>query len=103
MFIYKRKIHSKKLKFSIYAYLQTNNTYLKIHLKSNVLIYIMLQGHKLVVFDVNESAVSKLTEVGANRASDPTEVVKNVEVVVSMLPSNQDVLDVYNIKNGLLR
>ncbi|XP_043590174.1 3-hydroxyisobutyrate dehydrogenase, mitochondrial isoform X2 [Bombus pyrosoma] len=63
---------------------------------------ILRNGHKLVVFDVNESAVSSLTEVGADRASDPTEVAKDVEVVVSMLPSNQDVLDVYNIKNGLL-
>ncbi|XP_060823342.1 3-hydroxyisobutyrate dehydrogenase, mitochondrial isoform X1 [Bombus pascuorum] len=63
---------------------------------------ILRNGHKLVVFDVNESAVSNLTEVGADRASDPTEVAKDVDVVVSMLPSNQDVLDVYNIKNGLL-
>lgn len=56
-----------------------------------------------MVFDVNELAVSNLTEVGADRASCPADVVKDVEVVVSMLPSNQHVLDVYNIQNGLLR
>ncbi|XP_043511133.1 3-hydroxyisobutyrate dehydrogenase, mitochondrial isoform X1 [Frieseomelitta varia] len=63
---------------------------------------ILKQGHKLIVFDVNELAVSNLTEVGADRASSPADVVKDVEVVVSMLPSNQHVLNVYNIKNGLL-
>ena len=63
----------------------------------------VLQGHKLIVFDVDELAVSNLTEVGADKASSPADVVKDVEVVVSMLPSNQHVLDVYNIKNGLLR
>lgn len=63
----------------------------------------VLQGHKLIVFDVNELAVSNLTEIGADKASSLADVVKDVEVVVSMLPSNQHVLDVYNIKNGLLR
>ncbi|OAD54602.1 3-hydroxyisobutyrate dehydrogenase, mitochondrial [Eufriesea mexicana] len=63
---------------------------------------ILRKGHKLVVFDVNESAVSNLAEVGADRASSPAEVAEDVEVVVSMLPSNQHVLDVYNMNNGLL-
>ena len=62
-----------------------------------------MQGHKLIVFDVNELPVSNLTEIGADKASSLADVVKDVEVVVSMLPSNQHVLDVYNIKNGLLR
>lgn len=67
-----------------------------------ILIFI-LQGYKLIVFDVNESAISSLTDIGADRASSPSEMAKDVEVIVSMLPSNQHVLDVYNLKNGLLR
>lgn len=63
----------------------------------------VLQGYKLIVFDVNKSAMSNLTDIGADRASSPAEMAKDVEVVVSMLPSNQHVLDVYNLKNGLLR
>lgn len=63
---------------------------------------LMKKGYKLVVFDINESAMSNLTELGAERASSPAELAKDVEVVVSMLPSNQHVADVYSIKNGLL-
>lgn len=46
--------------------------------------------------------MSSLTDIGADRASSPSEMAKDVEVIVSMLPSNQHVLDVYNLKNGLL-
>ncbi|XP_076752134.1 3-hydroxyisobutyrate dehydrogenase, mitochondrial [Xylocopa sonorina] len=60
------------------------------------------KGHKLIVFDVNESAVSKLREAGADRASSLADVARDVEAVVSMLPSNQQVLDVYDVKIGLL-
>ncbi|XP_017890810.1 3-hydroxyisobutyrate dehydrogenase, mitochondrial isoform X1 [Ceratina calcarata] len=63
---------------------------------------LLKKGYKLIVFDVNETAVSNLTKEGADRASSPAELAKGVEVVVSMLPSNQHVLDVYNVKNGLL-
>ncbi|XP_078048036.1 3-hydroxyisobutyrate dehydrogenase, mitochondrial [Augochlora pura] len=63
---------------------------------------LLKKGHRLTVFDVNETAVSRLTAAGANRASNPAEVASEAEVVVSMLPSNQHVLDVYNGKHGLL-
>ncbi|XP_076298398.1 3-hydroxyisobutyrate dehydrogenase, mitochondrial isoform X2 [Lasioglossum baleicum] len=63
---------------------------------------LLKKGHRLTVFDVNETAVSKLTEAGAKAASSPAEVAEEAEVIVSMLPSNQHVLDVYNGKQGLL-
>ena len=63
---------------------------------------LLRKGYKLVVYDVNESAVSNFTKAGADKASNPAELAEDVEVVVSMLPSNQNVLDVYNVKNGLL-
>ncbi|XP_003705035.2 3-hydroxyisobutyrate dehydrogenase, mitochondrial isoform X1 [Megachile rotundata] len=63
---------------------------------------LLKKGYKLVVYDVNESAMSNLTKAGADKASNTAELAKDVDVVVSMLPSNQHVLDVYDIKNGLL-
>ncbi|KZC10875.1 PREDICTED: 3-hydroxyisobutyrate dehydrogenase, mitochondrial [Dufourea novaeangliae] len=63
---------------------------------------LLKKGHRLTVFDVNETAVSNLTEAGANGAANPAEVAEVADVVVSMLPSNQHVLDVYNGRNGLL-
>ena len=63
---------------------------------------LLKKGHKLTVFDVNGSAVLSLTKAGANSVSNAAEVVKDAEVVVSMLPSNQHVLDVYSGKDGIL-
>ncbi|XP_076658590.1 3-hydroxyisobutyrate dehydrogenase, mitochondrial isoform X2 [Halictus rubicundus] len=63
---------------------------------------LLKKGHRLTVFDVNEATVSKLTEAGAKAASSPAEVAKEVEVIVSMLPSSQHFLDVYNGKQGVL-
>ncbi|XP_076631709.1 3-hydroxyisobutyrate dehydrogenase, mitochondrial isoform X1 [Colletes latitarsis] len=64
---------------------------------------LLKKGHQLVVYDINESAVSNLKAAGAHVASNPADVAKDVEIVVSMLPSNEHVLNVYNGDNGLLR
>lgn len=42
-------------------------------------------------------------EAGADCASSVAEISREAEVVISMLPSNQHVLDVYNSENGVLR
>ncbi|XP_077259530.1 putative 3-hydroxyisobutyrate dehydrogenase, mitochondrial isoform X6 [Temnothorax americanus] len=62
---------------------------------------LLKKGYKLTVYDVNKSAVTNLVETGASCASDPAEMSKEVEVVISMLPSNEHVLDVYTGKNGV--
>lgn len=61
------------------------------------------QGYDLTVYDVNKSAVTNLVEAGAGCASSAAEISREVEVVISMLPSNQHVLDVYTGENGVLR
>lgn len=61
------------------------------------------QGYKLTVYDVNKSAVTNLVEAGAGCASSAAEMSMEAEVVISMLPSNQHVLDAYTGKNGVLR
>ncbi|XP_053994746.1 3-hydroxyisobutyrate dehydrogenase, mitochondrial [Hylaeus volcanicus] len=64
---------------------------------------LLKKGHMLVTFDIDQSAMSNLKAAGADVASSPADVAKDVEVVVSMLPSNQHVLDIYSGNNGVLR
>lgn len=54
------------------------------------------------MYDVNKSVVASLVEAGASDAPSVAEVSKDVEIVVSMLPSNQNVLDVYSGQDGVL-
>ncbi|EFN83706.1 3-hydroxyisobutyrate dehydrogenase, mitochondrial, partial [Harpegnathos saltator] len=63
---------------------------------------LLTKGYKLSVYDVNKSAITGLVEKGASDASSAAEVSKEVEVIVSMLPSNQHVLDVYTGEHGVL-
>ncbi|KAK2580664.1 hypothetical protein KPH14_007767 [Odynerus spinipes] len=63
---------------------------------------ILKKGHKLTVFDVNKSAVTGLVEAGAQTASSAADVSRDVDVVISMLPTNQHVLDCYTGDNGIL-
>lgn len=51
---------------------------------------------------MNKSAVTNLVEAGAACAPSAAEMAREAEVVVSMLPSNQHVLDVYTGENGVL-
>jgi 3-hydroxyisobutyrate dehydrogenase len=55
------------------------------------------------VYDINKLATANLVKVGAKCASSLAEMSRNVDVVMSMLPSNQHVLDVYTDENGVLK
>lgn len=55
------------------------------------------------MFDVNRTAVARLVEAGASDVPSVAEMSKQVDVVISMLPSNQHVLDVYAGDHGVLR
>ncbi|XP_032687047.1 3-hydroxyisobutyrate dehydrogenase, mitochondrial-like [Odontomachus brunneus] len=68
------------------------------HMAKNLLT----KGYKLTVYDVNKSATTSLVEAGASVASSAADLSKEVEVVISMLPSNQHVLDVYTGQKGIL-
>lgn len=59
------------------------------------------KGYELSVYDVNKSAVTALVEAGAKSADSAAETSKDAQVVISMLPSNQHVLDVYTGENGI--
>ncbi|EZA56099.1 3-hydroxyisobutyrate dehydrogenase, mitochondrial [Ooceraea biroi] len=63
---------------------------------------LLKKGYALTVYDVNKLAMTNLAEAGAKCAASVAEMSSNVEVVISMLPSNQHVLDVYTGKDGVL-
>ncbi|WP_201831064.1 NAD(P)-dependent oxidoreductase [Microvirga zambiensis] len=48
-------------------------------------------GHDLVVLDINQAAVAKLTGEGAKAAASPKEVAQASEIVITMLPDAPDV------------
>lgn len=62
---------------------------------------LLKKGFELTVYDTNKSAVTNLMEAGANGVSNAAEMSREVDVIISMLPSNQHVLDVYTGKNGV--
>ena len=64
---------------------------------------LLKKGQKVVVFDVVESAVTKLQSAGAEVAKSPRELASKVEgTIVTMLPENEHVRKVYTSKDGLL-
>jgi len=64
---------------------------------------LLKNGHQLHVFDVNASAVKDLVSKGAQSASSPSEIASKVDEIVTMLPSNPHVREVYlNTSTGLL-
>ncbi|XP_058796018.1 3-hydroxyisobutyrate dehydrogenase, mitochondrial [Phymastichus coffea] len=60
------------------------------------------KGYKLTVYDINKKAVEGVVSAGAKGAQNVAEVSKNSEVVVTMLPMNQHVLDCYTGKDGII-
>ncbi|KYN07605.1 3-hydroxyisobutyrate dehydrogenase, mitochondrial [Cyphomyrmex costatus] len=60
------------------------------------------EGYGLTVYDLNKSTMTNLIEAGAGCASNVAGVSKEADVIISMLPSNQHVLDVYTSENGVL-
>ena len=52
-------------------------------------------GHEVRAFDLSEEALSKACEQGCGRAGSTEEAVKDADVVITMLPAAQHVLDVY--------
>jgi len=64
---------------------------------------LMKKGYKLTVYDINKKAVDNVVGAGAKGAGSIAEVSANSEVVVTMLPMNQHVLESYTSENGIIR
>ncbi|CAD5112842.1 DgyrCDS2054 [Dimorphilus gyrociliatus] len=71
---------------------------------------LMKKGESIVVFDISKESVNSLTTDGekinnllrAQAASSPSEVAANCEKIITMLPSNPHVKEVYTGNNGIL-
>ncbi|RCU49623.1 3-hydroxyisobutyrate dehydrogenase [Corallincola holothuriorum] len=63
---------------------------------------LLRSGHTLKVFDLSSSAVSTAEQDGAIVMSSAAEAVEGSAIVITMLPGDQQVLDLYLAKHGLL-
>ncbi|KAJ0975735.1 hypothetical protein J5N97_017700 [Dioscorea zingiberensis] len=68
------------------------------HMASNLI----RAGHIVTVHDINYDAMKKFSEKGISSKKTPFEVAEASDVVITMLPSASNVLDVYTGQNGLL-
>jgi len=59
------------------------------------------KGHSIVVYDVNTDAVSDLVSKGAVAATSPLEVAGQSETIITMLPNNSIVSNVYQGADGI--
>lgn len=59
-------------------------------------------GYRLIVLDLNKSAVDELVSLGAEKAETPEEAANNCEFIITMLPDSPQVKEVVLGKNGLL-
>jgi len=60
------------------------------------------KGHSVVVYDVVKDSVDALAGQGATTAQNPAEVAAKSDLVVTMLPNNAIVSNVYNGPDGIL-
>ncbi len=58
-------------------------------------------GHSLRVFDISETAVSQMVELGATAAKSPAEAAIDAEFVITMLPNGALVKQVLFGENGI--
>jgi 3-hydroxyisobutyrate dehydrogenase len=63
---------------------------------------LMKKGKNLVVYDVSQTAIKALTSQGAQGAGSPSEVAQQCDRIITMLPTNAHVEEVYGGPNGVL-
>ena len=59
-------------------------------------------GYQLVVYDINESAVTEVVNAGAEKGNSPKDVASKCEVIITMLPNSPHVKEVILGENGVL-
>lgn len=59
-------------------------------------------GFKLIVYDIDETAVKIIEKAGAKPASSPKEVAQNSDVIITMLPKASIGKSVLEDENGIL-
>lgn len=59
-------------------------------------------GYRLSVYDLSAAAVDALASAGARAASDATDALREAEIVITMLPANEHVRQLYLGAGGVL-
>ncbi|AZV55164.1 2-hydroxy-3-oxopropionate reductase [Clostridium sp. AWRP] len=67
-----------------------------------MVLNLMKAGHKVTVYDINESAVEKLVHEGAVAAKSPKETSENKDIIFTMLPNSKHVEEVILGANGVI-
>lgn len=57
----------------------------------------------MVVYDAHREAMELLKEIGAKVSQSPKDVAAQADYVITMLPNNECVLEVYQGENGILK
>ncbi|XP_042454940.1 probable 3-hydroxyisobutyrate dehydrogenase, mitochondrial isoform X1 [Zingiber officinale] len=68
------------------------------HMASNLIN----AGYKVTTYDINSAAMKKFSDKGICTKETAGEIAESSDVVITMLPSSANVLDVYTGQNGLL-
>lgn len=63
---------------------------------------LLKKGHDLVVCSHGEDAVNELVALGAKKAANGSEVAKECNVIITMLPNSPQVRDVCLGKGGII-
>ncbi|KAL7291440.1 hypothetical protein TKK_0015024 [Trichogramma kaykai] len=64
---------------------------------------LLKKGYKLRVYDVDKAAVARVTAAGAQPAANLAEVARDSDIVFTMLPMNEHVLECYTAEDGLIK
>lgn len=57
----------------------------------------------MVVYDAHQEAMELLKEHGATVSQSPKDVATQADYIITMLPNNACVLEVYQGENGILK
>lgn len=59
-------------------------------------------GYRLVVYDINDTAVAELVQAGAEAGLSPKDVASQSEIIITMLPNSPHVKEVVLGENGVV-
>ena len=69
---------------------------------SQMALNLIGKGHRLLVYDTNKDACNSAVKAGAREVSNPAEIARNVEFVISCVPGPREVAEVMTNPNGVL-
>jgi 3-hydroxyisobutyrate dehydrogenase-like beta-hydroxyacid dehydrogenase len=59
-------------------------------------------GYSLVCYDINREAVKDIVSMGAEEGKSLADTAGKSDIVITMLPADREIIDVYTSENGIL-